>query len=50
AIEHPKTGEALVFVAPPRDDMLGLISHLREAGEVDRMHVNSTVPLVRFGL
>jgi len=50
ALEHPKTGEAMVFVAPPRDDMLSLISYLRKAGEVDRVHVNSTVPMVRLGL
>lgn len=50
AIEHPKTGEALVFVAPPRGDMLELVAHLRSAGEVDRVHVNATVPLARLGL
>lgn len=50
ALEHPKTGEAMVFVAPPRADMLGLIAHLRGAGETDRVHVNATVPLGRLGL
>lgn len=50
AFEHPKTGEALVFTAPPRADMLELIGLLRASGEVDRVHVSQTVPLGRLGL
>lgn len=50
AFEHPRTGESMAFVAPPRGDMLGLVSHLRSHGEVDRVHVSQTVPLARLGL
>jgi 23S rRNA pseudouridine1911/1915/1917 synthase len=49
AFEHPKTGESMVFDAPPRDDMLSLISALR-TGSVEKLGVSQTVPLVRFGL
>lgn len=49
AFEHPITGEPMVLTAPPREDMLGLIAHLRE-------HTTATaspggcVPLSRLGV
>ncbi|MEL6394726.1 MAG: RluA family pseudouridine synthase [Planctomycetota bacterium] len=49
AFEHPETGDAMVFCAPPPGDMRALIEHLR-AQECEPMHVDSTVPLARFGL
>jgi len=49
AFEHPKTGEALVFDAQPREDMRQLIEVLR-LGQTQELNVSQTVPLVRFGL
>ncbi|MEL7472073.1 MAG: RluA family pseudouridine synthase [Planctomycetota bacterium] len=49
AFEHPLTGGAMAFTAPLREDMLGLIKHLRTTS-VEAVHVEGTVPLTRFGL
>jgi len=49
AFEHPITGEPMVFTAPPRAEMRALIDDLRQRG-VEPVHVDSTVPLARFGL
>lgn len=49
ALEHPITGKPLVLTAPPREDMLALLAHLRE-------HTTATsnpggcVPLGRLGV
>lgn len=49
AFDHPITGKPMVLTAPPRDDMLALIAHLRE-------HTTATaspgggVPLSRLGI
>ena len=49
AFEHPITGEPLVLTAPPREDMLGLLAHLRThttaAGSPE-----GCVPLARLGI
>ena len=50
AIEHPRTGEPLVFTAEPASDMHRLIALLRRAGETERVHAPGSVPLTRFGL
>jgi len=49
AFEHPRTGEAKVFAAPPHEEMRRVIGYLR-TGAVDPVHVEGTVPLTRFGL
>ncbi len=49
ALTHPITGQAMSFVAPPAPDMCALIGRLR-AGEVERVHLEQTVPLPRLGL
>lgn len=50
AIEHPIRGEPMVFTAPPRDELMGLIALLRAQSEVQRVHTEGAVPLARFGL
>lgn len=47
---HPITEEPMEFVAPPRDELLGLIRLLRERAEVDPVEINGTIPMPRFGL
>ena len=49
AFEHPKTGEPMVFTAPPPADFVELVRLLRQ-GEVERPDTPQTVPLVRLGL
>lgn len=49
AFEHPITGEALVFTAPPRPELADLIASLR-LGDTTPVHSEGTVPLARFGL
>ena len=49
AFDHPVSGEAMVFVAPPREELGRVIERLRGA-EVARVHAEGTVPLGRFGL
>lgn len=49
AFDHPISGEAMVFTAPPAPDMAGAIERLR-AGPHEPVHVEGTVPLSRFGL
>jgi len=50
AIEHPIREEPMVFTAPPRDELMSLITLLREQSEVHRVHTEGSVPLARFGL
>ncbi len=50
ALEHPITGEAMVFAAPPPPDLAGLVSHLRATREAERVHVEGTVAMGRLGL
>jgi len=49
AFEHPITGAPMVFTAPLPADMAAAVAELR-AGGVEPVHVDATVPLVRFGL
>ncbi|MEM7754981.1 MAG: RluA family pseudouridine synthase [Planctomycetota bacterium] len=49
AFEHPISGEAMVFTAPPRERLMRFIQALR-SGEVTREEPPGTVPLSRFGL
>jgi 23S rRNA pseudouridine1911/1915/1917 synthase len=50
AFEHPLSGEALVMVSHPRDEILRLIGFLRSDAQVSLAHVDGSVPLGRFGL
>lgn len=50
AFAHPMTGEALVFVAPPRAEIVGFIEHLRAHSVCAEVHAQGAVPLARFGL
>ncbi len=50
AIEHPMTGEPMVFCAPPPPDMRALIAALRGSCEPERVFTNGSVPLDRFGI
>ncbi len=49
AIEHPISGKAMTFTAPPPADFLAAIAYLRTKA-VTPVHVESTVPLGRLGL
>ncbi len=49
AIEHPKTGKAMTFTAPPPADFMAAVAYLRTKA-VTPVHVESTVPLGRLGL
>jgi len=49
AFEHPINGEAMAFTAPLPADMAAAVGELR-AGGIEPVHVESTVPLARFGL
>jgi 23S rRNA pseudouridine1911/1915/1917 synthase len=49
AIEHPITGVAMTFTAPPPADFLAVVAYLRSK-TVTPVHVESTVPLGRLGL
>ncbi|MEM9166069.1 MAG: RluA family pseudouridine synthase [Planctomycetota bacterium] len=49
AIEHPMTGEPLVFTASPPDDLLGLVASLRGSGVTEHVDAPGTVPLRRLG-
>ncbi|MEO1584856.1 MAG: RluA family pseudouridine synthase [Planctomycetota bacterium] len=50
AIEHPMTGEAMAFDAPPPPDMCALIGSLRGSCEPERVFTSGSVPLARFGM
>ncbi|MEQ8317155.1 MAG: RluA family pseudouridine synthase [Phycisphaerales bacterium] len=49
ALEHPISGEPLVLTAPPREDMLSLIAHLR-AHATGTSNPDGCVPLARLGV
>lgn len=49
AFEHPIRGEPLVMVSAPREEIRLLVRWLRTQ-ESQAVHVEGTVPLVRFGL
>lgn len=49
ALEHPITGEPLVLTAPPREDMLALIAHLR-THTTATANPGGCVPLSRLGV
>ena len=40
----------MVFTAPPREELMNLITLLRTQGEVQRVHPEGAVPLVRLGI
>jgi 23S rRNA pseudouridine1911/1915/1917 synthase len=49
AFDHPITGQPMVLTAPPREDMLGLIAHLREH-TTGTSNPDGCVPLSRLGV
>lgn len=49
ALEHPISGEPLVLTAPPREDMLALLAHLREHA-TGTSNPDRCVPLGRLGV
>ncbi|MGV6813404.1 MAG: RluA family pseudouridine synthase [Phycisphaerales bacterium] len=48
--DHPITGEVMVMVAPPRDELLGCIEYLRSEGNPSVVVPDGVVSLARFGL
>jgi 23S rRNA pseudouridine1911/1915/1917 synthase len=50
AFEHPMSGEAMVFVAPVRDDVRRVIDLLRAHASPKPVFVEGTVPMERLGL
>jgi hypothetical protein len=49
AFDHPITGKPMVLSAPPREDMLALIAHLREHTTA-ASNPGGCVPLARLGV
>ncbi|MCC5821700.1 MAG: RluA family pseudouridine synthase [Phycisphaerales bacterium] len=50
AFAHPITGEPVVCVSRPREEIVRLIRWLRQRAGAQVVHAEGTVPLVRFGL
>lgn len=50
AIEHPINGHPLVSVAPPRDEIIRMLTYLSEHGTRVDTHVEGVVPFGRLGL
>ena len=47
--DHPITGKPMVLTAPPREDMLALLAHLREHA-TGTNNPDGCVPLSRLGI
>ncbi len=50
SFKHPMNNEQMEFVAPVRDEMASLISHLRDQGEVTIVEADNIVAMNRLGL